>query len=206
MRDEIEKRLGSRRSTLRPSEIIGPGVASEHLETGRLYPLKTTSIRRSSIRKSGAVLPEGKDGEVVITSLTKVGCRWSAFARADPHAAPARQPGAPCAGWRASRRSDDMLIIRGVNCIPPQIENLLKNDRLSPHYVLEVRRDGHWTIRCAVERRSRCRRRPKRRSSGTSSGSSREPSREHQGARRRPGHGAASQGKGGPRHRQAAKN
>ena len=53
-------------------------------------------------------------------------------------------------------RSDDMLIIRGVNVFPSQIEEiLLKNGRLSPHYVLEVRRDGHLDdLDVLVERRA----------------------------------------------------
>src|SRR5882762_9262902 len=57
---------------------------------------------------------------------------------------------------RVTGRSDDMLIIRGVNVFPSQIEEiLLKNDGLSPHYVLEVRRDGHLDdLDVLVERRA----------------------------------------------------
>jgi phenylacetate-CoA ligase len=56
---------------------------------------------------------------------------------------------------RVTGRSDDMLIIRGVNVFPSQIEELLlKEDRLSPHYILEVRRDGHLDdLDVLVERR-----------------------------------------------------
>src|SRR5258706_2307832 len=56
---------------------------------------------------------------------------------------------------RVTGRSDDMLIIRGVNVFPSQIEEiLLKHDKLSPHYVLEVRRDGHLDdLDVLVERR-----------------------------------------------------
>jgi phenylacetate-CoA ligase len=106
--------------------------------------------------QSGAVLPEGKDGELVITSLTKVGMPVVRFRTRD---LTRLLPGTGRAMRRMARvtgRSDDMLIIRGVNVFPSQIEEiLLENDRLSPHYVLEVRRDGHLDdLDVLVERRA----------------------------------------------------
>jgi len=102
-------------------------------------------------------LPEGRDGELVLTSLTKVGMPVVRFRTRD---LTKLLPGTARAMRRMARvtgRSDDMLIIRGVNVFPSQIEEiLLKNDRLSPHYVLEVRRDGHLDdldvlVECRVE-------------------------------------------------------
>ena len=146
MRDEIEERLGlAALNHYGLSEVIGPGVASEHLETRDGLTIWEDHFYPEIIDpQSGAVLPEGKDGELVITSLTKVGMPVVRFRTRD---LTRLLPGTGRAMRRMERvmgRSDDMLIIRGVNVFPSQIEEiLLKNDRLSPHYVLEVRRDGH---------------------------------------------------------------
>jgi phenylacetate-CoA ligase len=157
MRDEIEKRLGlAALNHYGLSEVIGPGVASEHLETRDGLTLWEDHFYPEIIDpQSGAVLPEGRDGELVITSLTKVGMPVVRFRTRD---LTRLLPGTGRAMRRMARvtgRSDDMLIIRGVNVFPSQIEEiLLKNDRLSPHYVLEVRRDGHLDdLDVLVERR-----------------------------------------------------
>src|SRR5882762_8944670 len=147
MRDEIERRLGlAALNHYGLSEVIGPGVASEHLETRDGLTLWEDHFYPEIIDpQSGAVLPEGKDGELVITSLTKIGMPVIRFRTRD---LTRLLPG--------TGRSDDMLIIRGVNVFPSQIEEiLLKNDSLSPHYVLEVRRDGHLDdLDVLVERRA----------------------------------------------------
>ena len=146
MRDEIEKRLGlAALNHYGLSEVIGPGVASEHLETRDGLTIWEDHFYPEIIDpQNGAVLPEGKDGELVITSLTKIGMPVIRFRTRD---LTRLLPGTGRSMRRIARitgRSDDMLIIRGVNVFPSQIEEiLLKNDRLSPHYVLEVRRDGH---------------------------------------------------------------
>jgi len=157
MRDEIEKRLGlAALNHYGLSEVIGPGVASEHLETRDGLTIWEDHFYPEIIDpQSGAVLPEGKDGELVITSLTKVGMPVVRFRTRD---LTRLSPGTGRAMRRMARvtgRSDDMLIIRGVNVFPSQVEEiLLKNDRLSPHYVLEVRRDGHLDeLDVLVERR-----------------------------------------------------
>ena len=157
MRDEIESRLGlAALNHYGLSEVIGPGVASEHLETRDGLTIWEDHFYPEIIDpQSGAVLPEGKDGELVITSLTKVGMPVVRFRTRD---LTRLLPGTGRAMRRMARvtgRSDDMLIIRGVNVFPSQIEEiLLKNDRLSPHYVLEVRRDGHLDdLDVLVERR-----------------------------------------------------
>jgi phenylacetate-CoA ligase len=158
MRDEIEKRLGlAALNHYGLSEVIGPGVASEHLQTRDGLTVWEDHFYPEIIdAQSGAVLPEGKDGELVITSLTKVGMPVVRFRTRD---LTRLLPGTGRAMRRMARvtgRSDDMLIIRGVNVFPSQIEEiLLKNDRLSPHYVLEVRRDGHLDdLDVLVERRA----------------------------------------------------
>jgi phenylacetate-CoA ligase len=92
----------------------------------------------------------------VITSLTKVGMPVIRYRTRD---LTKLMPGTARSMRRMARvtgRSDDMLIIRGVNVFPSQIEEiLLANGKLSPHYVLEVRRDGHLDdLDVLVERRA----------------------------------------------------
>src|SRR6266568_2453399 len=121
MRDEIERRLGlAALNHYGLSEVIGPGVASEHVDT----------------------------------SLTKIGMPVIRFRTRD---LTRLLPGTARSMRRMERvtgRSDDMLIIRGVNVFPSQIEEILLKQRLAPHYVLEVRRDGHLDeLDVVVERR-----------------------------------------------------
>jgi phenylacetate-CoA ligase len=91
--------------------------------------------------RSGAALPEGESGELVITTLAKEGMPAVRYRTRD---LTSLLPGVARAMRRIGRlkgRSDDMLIIRGVNVFPSQIEAVLaKDERLSPHYVLELRR------------------------------------------------------------------
>lgn len=146
MRDEIERRLGlAALNHYGLSEVIGPGVASEHLATRDGLTIWEDHFYPEIIDpQSGAVLPDGQDGELVLTSLTKVGMPVIRFRTRD---LTRLLPGTARAMRRIARitgRSDDMLIIRGVNVFPSQIEEiLLKQQGLAPHYVLEVRRDGH---------------------------------------------------------------
>jgi len=146
MRDEIERRLGlAALNHYGLSEVIGPGVASEHFDTRDGLTIWEDHFYPEIIDpQSGKGLPEGRDGELVLTSLTKIGMPVIRFRTRD---LTRLLPGTARSMRRMARvtgRSDDMLIIRGVNVFPSQIEEiLLKNDRLSPHYVLEVRRDGH---------------------------------------------------------------
>jgi len=102
------------------------------------------------------VLPDGQTGELVLTSLTKIGMPVIRFRTRD---LTRLVPGSARSMRRMQRvtgRSDDMLIIRGVNVFPSQIEELLlKQSDLAPHYVLEVRREGHLDdLDVLVERRS----------------------------------------------------
>ena len=100
--------------------------------------------------------PDGQSGELVLTSLTKIGMPVIRFRTRDLSRL---LPGTARSMRRMARvtgRSDDMLIIRGVNVFPSQIEELLlKQAGLAPHYVLEVRREGHLDdLDVLVERRA----------------------------------------------------
>ena len=126
------------------SEIIGPGVSNECVETkDGLHIWEDHFYPEIIDPTSGEVLPDGQRGELVFTSLTKeafpiVRYRTRDLTRLLPGTARTMRRMEKITG-----RSDDMLIIRGVNLFPTQIEELiLENGRLSPHYILEVRKDG----------------------------------------------------------------
>ena len=126
------------------SEIIGPGVSAEcaeskdglHIWEDHFYPEIIDPA-------SGEVLPDGETGELVITSLTREACPVIRYRTRD---LTRLMPGTARSMRRMQKvtgRSDDMLIIRGVNLFPTQVEQiLLGDDRLAPHYCLEVRREG----------------------------------------------------------------
>ena len=127
------------------SEIIGPGVAQECIETKDGLTVWEDHFYPEIIDpESGAVLPAGEKGELVFTSLTKealpmVRYRTRDLTRLLPPTARSMRRIEKITG-----RSDDMLIIRGVNLFPTQIEELiLKQPELEPHYMLEVTRPTH---------------------------------------------------------------
>jgi len=124
------------------SEIIGPGVAMESRETKDGLTIWEDHFYPEIIDPStGEVLPDGEFGELVITTLTKealpmVRYRTRDLTRLLPGTARPMRRLDKFAG-----RSDDMLIIRGVNVFPSQIEELiLKRPALAPHYLIEVTR------------------------------------------------------------------
>jgi phenylacetate-CoA ligase len=133
------------------SEVIGPGVAQECAETKDGLTIWEDHFYPEIIDpQSGAVLPDGEKGELVFTSLTKealpvVRYRTRDLTRLLPGTARTMRRMEKITG-----RSDDMLIIRGVNVFPSQIEELiLKTPGLAPHYVLEISKDGpldHMTV------------------------------------------------------------
>ncbi len=133
------------------SEVIGPGVAQECVETKDGLTIWEDHFYPEVIDpQSGEPLPEGEKGELVFTSLTKealpvVRYRTRDLTRLLPGTARTMRRMEKITG-----RSDDMLIIRGVNVFPSQIEELiLKTPGLAPHYVLEVSKDGpldHLTV------------------------------------------------------------
>ena len=145
MRAEIEGRLGIDALDLFGlSEVIGPGVAQECLETKDGLTLWEDHFYPEIIDPtSGAVLADGEPGELVLTSLTKeampiIRYRTRDLTRLLPGTARTMRRMEKITG-----RSDDMLIIRGVNVFPSQIEALvLEQPELSPHYFLEVYQEG----------------------------------------------------------------
>jgi len=158
MRAEIEKRLGlAALDHYGLSEVIGPGVAAEYIESRDGLTVWEDHFYPEVIdAQTGAVLPDGQTGELVLTSLTKIGMPVIRFRTRD---LTRLLPGTARSMRRMARvtgRSDDMLIIRGVNVFPSQIEELLlKQPDLAPHYVLEVRREGRLDdLDILVERRS----------------------------------------------------
>src|SRR6201985_3852069 len=123
---------------------MGPGVASECIETKDGPVIWEDHFYPEIIHPhTGQVLPEGSQGELVFTTLTKEGLPVIRYRTRDltsllPPTARSMRRMAKITG-----RSDDMLIIRGVNVFPTQIEELiLKHGGLAPHYLLEVSREG----------------------------------------------------------------
>ncbi|PCF94703.1 phenylacetate--CoA ligase PaaK [Vreelandella nigrificans] len=155
MRTALEKRLGIDALDIYGlSEVMGPGVGMECLETKDGPTIWEDHFYPEIIDPaSGEVLPDGEYGELVFTTLTKEGLpviryRTRDLTRLLPGTArPMRRID------KITGRSDDMLIIRGVNVFPTQIEEqLLKIAALSPHYEIEVSRQGNMdTVLVRVE-------------------------------------------------------
>ncbi len=152
LRAQIEKRTSLQAiDCYGLSEVMGPGVAQECIETKDGLTIWEDHFYPEVIDPAtGRVLPEGEKGELVFTSLTKealpvIRYRTRDLTRLLPPSARSMLRMEKITG-----RSDDMLIIRGVNLFPSQIEELiLKLPSLSPHYVLEVSKDGpldHLTV------------------------------------------------------------
>lgn len=127
------------------SEVIGPGVASECIETkDGLHVWEDHFYPEIIDPETGEVLPDGEFGELVFTSLTKeafpiIRYRTRDLTRLLPGTARSMRRIEKITG-----RSDDMLIIRGVNLFPTQIEEILVQlSALSPHYQLELYKRGN---------------------------------------------------------------
>ena len=138
------------------SEVMGPGVASECVETkdgpviweDHFYPEIIDPV-------TGEVLPDGSEGELVFTTLTKEALPVIRYRTRDltrllpPTARSMRRMG------KIVGRSDDMLIIRGVNMFPTQVEELvLQQGQLSGHYQIVVTREGlldEVLVRCELQ-------------------------------------------------------
>jgi phenylacetate-CoA ligase len=127
------------------SEVMGPGVASECVETQDGPVIWEDHFYPEIIDpETGEVLPDGSEGELVFTSLTKEALPIIRYRTRDltrllpPTARSFRRIG------KIVGRSDDMLIIRGVNVFPTQIEEIiLAHEQLSGQYEIHVSRDGH---------------------------------------------------------------
>ena len=145
MRTQIEAAMGLDAIEIYGlSEVIGPGVANECIETKDGPVLWEDHFYPEIVDpQTGAVVPDGERGELVLTSLTKqalpvIRYRTRDLTRLLPPSARSMRRMAKIVG-----RSDDMLIVRGVNVFPTQIEELiLRTPSLAPHYVLELTREG----------------------------------------------------------------
>jgi phenylacetate-CoA ligase len=126
------------------SEIMGPGVAQECIESKDGLTVWEDHFYPEIVDpQTGAVVPEGEKGELVFTSLTKQALPMIRYRTRDltrllpPSSRSMRRM------ERITGRSDDMVIIRGVNIFPTQVEDLiLKQPELAPHYLLEITRPG----------------------------------------------------------------
>ena len=145
MREEIETQAGIDAVDIYGlSEVMGPGVANECIETKDGPVIWEDHFYPEIIDPdTGAVLPDGSEGELVFTTLTKEALPVVRYRTRDltrllpPTARTMRRMG------KIVGRSDDMLIIRGVNLFPTQIEEIvLRHGQLSGQYQLVVTRDG----------------------------------------------------------------
>lgn len=155
MREAMEQRSGMDAVDIYGlSEVIGPGVASECVETKDGPVIWEDHFYPEIIDpRTGEVLPDGEEGELVFTTLTKeampvIRYRTRDLTRLLPPTARSMRRMAKITG-----RTDDMLIIRGVNLFPTQIEELIcRMPKLAPQYLLVVDKEGHMdTLTVKVE-------------------------------------------------------
>jgi phenylacetate-CoA ligase len=145
MRHELERRLGLQALDIYGlSEVMGPGVAQECADSVGALTLWEDHFYPEIIDPAtGAPVPDGQIGELVLTTLTKEGMPVIRYRTRDLTRLLPPTTRAMRGIDRISGRSDDMLIIRGVNVFPSNIEAVLANEaRLAPHYLLELRRPG----------------------------------------------------------------
>ena len=147
MRKELEEKLHLKALDIFGlTEIIGPGVGSECLEQNGLHIFEDVFYPEIINPETGEVLPPGEKGELVITTLTKQGTPVLRYRTRDI----TYVLEGPCACGRTQvrvhrllGRTDDMLIIRGVNVFPSQIEEvLMKIEHVEPQYQILVDRRG----------------------------------------------------------------
>ncbi len=148
MRKEIENRFGLKAYNVYGlTEIIGPGVAHECMAQDGLHIWEDHFYPEIIDPETGEPLPEGEEGELVFTTLTKEGVPMLRFRTRD---ITAFKPGMCSCGRTALRierirgRSDDMIKVRGVMLFPYQIENaLLEVQGVEPHYQIILTRPHH---------------------------------------------------------------
>ncbi len=137
-------------------ELTGPGVAGECAERAGLHFAEDHFLPEIIDPDTGEILPEGETGELVISTLTKEAMPILRYRTRDI----TRITYEPCRCGRTharmdkvTGRSDDMLIIKGVNVFPSQIESVLMPiGHISPHYLLLVRHEGYFdTLEVQVE-------------------------------------------------------
>lgn len=147
MRAEIEKRLKIIAIDIYGlSEVIGPGVASECLEQDGLHVFEDHFIPEVIDPATGETLPYGEKGELVFTTITKEGIPVIRYRTRDVTCLKEATCNCGRTSIRMNKvmgRTDDMLIIRGVNVFPSQVESiLLEIGETEPHYLLIVDRKG----------------------------------------------------------------
>lgn len=145
MRDDIEKSLGIKAIDIYGlSEVMGPGVAGECLEQNGMHIQEDNFIVEIVDPKTGEPVPEGQPGEVVFTTLTKEGLPLIRYNTRDISSITTEKCACGRTTARMSKvtgRTDDMLIIRGVNVFPSQIEGvLLEIAGTTPNYQIIVNR------------------------------------------------------------------
>ncbi|MFG2295889.1 phenylacetate--CoA ligase PaaK [Streptomyces sp. NPDC048603] len=146
MRREIEERLGIDAVDIYGlSEVIGPGVAQEYAETkDGLHVFEDHFLPEVVDPVTGEVLPEGEPGELVFTSLTKEAMPVVRYRTRDlTRLLPGTARPAFRRMERVTGRTDDMIILRGVNLYPSNIEEiLLRTAGVAPHFQLRLTREG----------------------------------------------------------------
>ena len=158
MREEIEKKLNLKAMDIYGlSEIIGPGVSVECIEAQNgLHIFEDHFIPEIIDPDTEEVLPYNTPGELVFTTITKEAFPVIRYRTRDIsilHPEPCRCGRTMVRMGRVRGRSDDMLIIRGVNVFPSQIESVIMEfDGIEPHYQLVVEREGRLdTLSVMVE-------------------------------------------------------
>jgi phenylacetate-CoA ligase len=148
MRREVEERLRIKAIDIYGlSEIIGPGVSSECIEAQSGLHINEDFFLPEIINPAtGEQLPYGQEGELVITSMAREAMPLMRYRTGD---ITSLHPETCTCGRTTVRmrrvrgRADDMLIIRGVNVFPSQVESvLLRSQEVAPHYIIEVNRKG----------------------------------------------------------------
>ncbi len=158
MREEVERKLNLKATDIYGlSEVMGPGVAQECLHTTRgMHIFEDHFLPEIIDPLTGEVLPPGEKGELVFTTLTKEAFPLIRYRTRDI----SRLFYEPCECGRTlvrmekvTGRTDDMLIIRGVNVFPSQVEHVLMGvDGVEPHYLIVVDREGNLdTMQVQVE-------------------------------------------------------
>ena len=152
MRYELESRLGIDAIDIYGlSEVIGPGVGIECLEAkDGLHVFEDHFLIEAVDVNTGQPVPNGEPGEIVITSLTKEAFPVIRYRTRDIsvlNPAPCRCGRTHVRMQRVTGRTDDMLIIRGVNVFPSQVEAILmQTETLSPFYQLEISRENNLDL------------------------------------------------------------
>lgn len=147
VRDELDRRLGlSSSDNYGLSEVMGPGISGECEAKDGLHIAEDHFIVEVVDPETGEVLPEGKEGELVFTSLTKEAVPVLRYRTGDLASVTSRPCGCGRTVARHTKvyaRTDDMIIIRGVNVFPSQVEDVLMEvEGVEPHFQVVLDRKG----------------------------------------------------------------